>query len=59
MTKNIKEIWNTSNSTKKRQLNLTQNCWWHLHMMITAVKKVDREIEEAQFKFIASVNRQL
>jgi len=24
MTKNIKEIWNTSKSTKKRQLNLTE-----------------------------------
>jgi len=43
MTENIKEIWNTSKSTKKRQLNLTEELLlgcWHFHMMIIAVKKL-------------------
>jgi len=60
MNENIKEIWNTSKSTtKKRQLNLSEELLLAPTFDYNSSKNVDREIKEALFKFLASVNRQL
>ena len=54
----IKEIWNTSKSTEKRQLNLNRGLLLEPSFDDNGSKKVDRETKEALFKFLASVNRQ-
>jgi len=50
--------WSTSKSTKKRQLNLTEELLLEPSYDDNSSEKVDREIK-ALFKFPVSVNRQL
>jgi len=56
---NIKEIWNMSKSTKKQQWKLTEKLLLAPTSDDNCSKKVDHEIKEALFRFLATVNRQL
>jgi len=58
MTEYIKEIWNTSKSTKKQQWKLTEELLLAPPLDENCSKEVDREIK-ALFRFLATVNRQL
>ena len=57
MTEHIKEIWNTSKSTKKQQSKLTEELLLAPTFEENFSKKVDREIRSF-FRFLATVNRQ-
>jgi len=59
MTEYIKEIWNTSKSTKKQQWKLTEELLLAPIFDDNCSKKVDREIKETLFRFLATVNKQL
>ena len=59
MIEYIKEVWNTSKSTKKQQWKLTEELLLAPTLDENCSKKVDREIKEAVFRFLATVNRQL
>jgi len=59
MTEYIKEICNTSKSTKKQQWKLTEELLFAPTLDENCSKKVDLEIKEALFRFLATVNRQL
>jgi len=58
MTEYIKESWNTSKSTKKQQWKLTEELLLAPTFDENCSKKVDHEIQEALFRFLATVNRQ-
>ena len=59
MIEHIKEVWNTSKSTKKQQWKLTEELLLAPTLDENCSKKVDREIKEAVFRFLATVNRKL
>ena len=59
MIEHIKEVWNTSKSTNKQQWKLTEELLLAPTLDENCSKKVDREIKEAVFRFLATVNRKL